>query len=162
MFPQTIHVKPEVEVSLPCSHYLCSCSATRIPCNDPDQKTRAAGGRKRTWGMTARTHLRKQSASPSSVFTTHPRADTIWGQEPEQAMTAASAGTTTQEAHLEITASESTLLPDKPAQGAEPMKVQGCHFKIPITSATMKSSCPRLYHLAVHSYPQVTFPLLLA
>lgn len=44
--------------------------------------------------------------------------------------------------HLEITASESKLLPDKPAQGMEQTKVQGCRFKIPSTSATMKSSCP--------------------
>lgn len=78
-------------------------------------------------------------------------ADTMWEQEPEQAMTATSAATTTRKVHLEITASESKLLPGNPAQGTEQMKVQGCHFKIPLTSATKKSSCPLSLHLTVHS-----------
>lgn len=51
----------------------------------------------------------------------HPHAETMWEQEPEQTMTAASAATT-QEVHLQITASESKLLPGKPVQ----MEVQGC------------------------------------
>lgn len=80
----------------------------------PEQLREGRGG-----GERQLTHLRKQSASPLSVFTTYPPADTMWEQEPEQAMTATSAATTTRKVHLEITASESKLLPGKPAQGAE-------------------------------------------
>lgn len=119
---------------------------------------RLGGGRGgREWQLT---HLRMQSAAPLfSVFTTHPHTDTTGGQELEQAMTAASAGTTTTPGNhsLRVTASWQACM-GRGTDESSRVSFQNT-FK---PTLPRKAAVPRLFHLAVHSSLQVTFPLSLA
>lgn len=86
-------------------------------------------------------YLRKQNASLLSMFTALSLCGHNVGTGTRASNDCYFICHTTWEVHLEITVSEWKLFPGKPAHGTQ-MKIQGCNFKMPLTTATVKSSDP--------------------